>query len=560
MKIYGKIFRKVIIGFLAVYIGMMGIFTYNKVLDVRAAYRNQIFIILDNVKDRVKAEYSKEEVEGKARLGHLSQLARVLTRAVEYTNEFQIHAVTAIFKEEKQVARSGYYLTAGNVDWELNEVEDGDKYIDLEKCFNDEEMLQFIELVNDIECNEETLLWIKAEGYVAENEVFPKLIEVYKIDKTYEEGMEGGYWRDEEAVLVKAYAFDIEQESMAPYQFDDWRPVIPIECSRNNERVNSGQLNKITLEKYRKLEADMYNWEDVEEGRRFRFEETWDKVRYFVYNEVETETGEYLVRLGLEYEPVLVAVGDLKLVYSFSLVVVILMSLILTYGLWQTEKKKQLLEKNRRMLIDAIGHELKTPLSIITAYSEGLKEKIAEDKREHYIDVIVDEINHMNHLIVEMLNLSKFESGAYKLQLEQFKINDLLMTCLKNKKKLFEDYQIQLVLEMSHELEVKADYSCIEKVINNILMNAIAHTSKQGKLTVKIEGKKVSIQNEGQPIPDEMLKNIWQSFYKGENIVNRSGEGTGLGLAIVKHILELHRWQYGAYNTRSGVCFWFQVK
>lgn len=112
------------------------------------------------------------------------------------------------------------------------------------------------------------------------------------------------------------------------------------------------------------------------------------------------------------------AINQLRLVYIFSGIVVGLMMLILTRGIGHIYKKQELLEKNRRAFIDAVAHELKTPLAMIQAYSEGLKERIAEEKREAYLEVIIDETAKMNELILEMLELTKLENGAYILKLE----------------------------------------------------------------------------------------------------------------------------------------------
>ncbi len=90
-------------------------------------------------------------------------------------------------------------------------------------------------------------------------------------------------------------------------------------------------------------------------------------------------------------------------------------------------------------------------------------------------------------------------------------------------------------------------------------MNAIEHTSIGGRIDVGIENGKVCVQNDGPSIPDEKINKIWESFYKVEEINNRSGERTGLGLAIVKQILEKHHMAYGVKNVDKGVVFWFKV-
>lgn len=254
------------------------------------------------------------------------------------------------------------------------------------------------------------------------------------------------------------------------------------------------------------------------------------------------------------------AINQLRLVYIFSGIVVGLMMLILTRGIGHIYKKQELLEKNRRAFIDAVAHELKTPLAMIQAYSEGLKERIAEEKREAYLEVIIDETAKMNELILEMLKLTKLEDGAYILKLETFVMKKLIEEVVQAKGRLIEDKQITIVMKIDEESEVTADYRCMEQVVSNLLLNAIQHTDIGGTIWISLVEGKVEIENKGVPIPEDKLKLIWNAFYKVEEINNRSGEGSGLGLSIVKNMLELHKLSFGVENTEEGVKFWFNLR
>ena len=209
--------------------------------------------------------------------------------------------------------------------------------------------------------------------------------------------------------------------------------------------------------------------------------------------------------------------------------------------------------------VDAIAHELKTPLGMIQAYSEGLKEKIAEDKREEYLEVIIDETVKMNELILEMLDLAKLENKAYILKRETFSMQELIEVVIKNRSKLIEDRSLEVVMTIPEDREITADYKCMQKVINNLFLNAIQHTEIGGKIKISILGHKVAVENEGLPIPEEKLELVWDPFYKIEEINNRSSKGSGLGLSIVRNMLELHDIPYGVENTEHGVKFWFKL-
>ncbi|MEI6578674.1 MAG: HAMP domain-containing sensor histidine kinase [Eubacteriales bacterium] len=221
------------------------------------------------------------------------------------------------------------------------------------------------------------------------------------------------------------------------------------------------------------------------------------------------------------------------------------------------------LEKSRRNLTNAIAHELKTPLGIIRSYSESLKEKIDEDKKDYYLDVIIDETEQMDKMVIEMLSLSKLEANAYKLKPEPFSLKTITEEEIERYKKSSEEKQINFKLICNSEFEIIADKAGIKYVISNFISNAIKHTPLGLKIIVKIEikDKKVffSIENQGDKIPKDKLPKIWESFYKVDDSRERKLGGTGLGLAIAKNYLELHRAEYGCRNTKIGVIFWFSL-
>lgn len=583
MRAYGKILRKVLVGFIVLYLVMMFIFTYSKQVDVRREYENHIFDVLHSLEEEVRNTYTKSNVEnakkteiteevnknqetqGEEVVSTISWYApatinEILTREIKYDYDFNMYGAAAVFKEGDIVGKSGNYLICSAVDWNLNPKEGGSKYIDLEAYLSDKQLIKLLGKIRAIKEDSNKIIWIRADGYSKGNEVIPTTIEILEIERS----KDGIGWYDQDAKIVETYQFEQEKmEGLEAYYSDNWDIESPIDLERYTTGDGKQQydymvhkkMTQATFERIKSLEERLYQWK--EEG--FEWQRKWNEVTYAIYSPVETETGQYTLALTLQYQPWFVALRDLKFVYLFSGLAGIVMSLILTGGLWKTEKKQLLLEKNRRALVDAIGHELKTPLGIIGSYSEGLKEKIAEDKKDHYLDVIIDETQKMNELILEMLQLSKLESDAYCLRLEQFSLNDLIKANIKNKQKLFEDKEIVLKTKLDEEIELVADYLGMEKVFNNLLMNAIEHTPIGGTIEVRIEDQKVSVQNEGQVIPEEKLNQIWESFYKVEEINNRSGERTGLGLAIVKQILEKHGMTYGVKNMEKGVAFWFKV-
>lgn len=228
----------------------------------------------------------------------------------------------------------------------------------------------------------------------------------------------------------------------------------------------------------------------------------------------------------------------------------------------QDIKREKQLEHIRKEFISSVSHELKTPLSVIQSCLSVLKDGVASHKREHYFAAMEDEVNRMNLLIGDMLELAKYESGTYKMEMDAFYIDTLIgRICAKlaadmEKKQLRLHSSLQPVEVIGNELR-------IEQVIVNFLINAIRYTPEQESIFITIvqeqDQVKICIENKGARIPDEQLEKIWDRFYRGEPSRQRSTGGTGLGLAISKKILELHDVPYGVMNTRDGVLFYFYL-
>ncbi|PFH88662.1 ATP-binding protein [Bacillus sp. AFS088145] len=226
------------------------------------------------------------------------------------------------------------------------------------------------------------------------------------------------------------------------------------------------------------------------------------------------------------------------------------------------EKEKQL-EQIRKEFISGVSHELKTPLSIVQSYAEGLKDGLNIEKNGYYADVILEEVDRMNGLVVDMLELSKLQSGTYTLKSEPF----LIVECIENVIiRMFENSNnhCHFNFNLDEDMLVLGEKRKIEQVIINILSNAI-HYGNPGsviKMNLLDEGDSVNISifNEGNPIPADKIDKIWDRFYRIDESRNRQNGGTGLGLAIVKTILDLHHSTIKVHNKEDGVEFIFNLK
>jgi signal transduction histidine kinase len=218
-------------------------------------------------------------------------------------------------------------------------------------------------------------------------------------------------------------------------------------------------------------------------------------------------------------------------------------------------------EQNRRQMTSNIAHELKTPLAIIHSYSEGLKEHSAEDKREHYLDVIVAESERMDAMVLEMLDLSRLEAGKVKLARDEFSLAGLVRSVLDKLDIAANEKALAVTYDAEGDCTVHADEARISQVVTNFAENAIKYSPHGGSITVRVRAQRnaaeFSIENESEKLTNDELSKVWETFYRTD--AARSGDGTGLGLAIAKSIVDLHGGKCFVRNTETGVVFGFAI-
>jgi signal transduction histidine kinase/ribosome-associated protein YbcJ (S4-like RNA binding protein) len=216
-------------------------------------------------------------------------------------------------------------------------------------------------------------------------------------------------------------------------------------------------------------------------------------------------------------------------------------------------------ETARREMVSAIAHELKTPLAILRTYNEALEENIDEGKRPHYQAVIRQEVDSMDAMVLQMLDLSRLESGKYQLNRSEFSLEEAARRVVAELQPDLDEKQLRLRWDCDSDTTVRADRYRMEQVVRNYLTNAIRHTPPAGSITVAVKRNfrsgdtTLTVANQGDPVPPDQLPLIWDSFYQGDR--SRHKRGTGLGLAIVKNVMTLHGGTYDCVNTATGVEF-----
>ena len=232
-------------------------------------------------------------------------------------------------------------------------------------------------------------------------------------------------------------------------------------------------------------------------------------------------------------------------------------------------KEKSKIDEMRKQFISDVSHELKTPISLIQGYAEGLLENVNDDEesRRFYAEVIIDESNKMDRMVKELLELMKLEYHERKMEDTAFDLTDLINEEIKRQTLVLKEKDIIVEFENEKEISVMADQSYIEQVVNNYLTNAIKHCeekNKEKKIVVRTEKMKnnrirLYVYNTGEKIPEENINRIWERFYKVDSSRNRESGGTGIGLALVKAIMNNYKNEYGVKNLKDGVEFYCDI-
>ena len=246
--------------------------------------------------------------------------------------------------------------------------------------------------------------------------------------------------------------------------------------------------------------------------------------------------------------PILVPAGVL------SLILAMLCAVILSCALLRVWRKQERVERVRRETTAALAHELKTPLSVLSATAELLGDNLAPEKQAHYLGVIQQQAQRMDGSVRHMLELSRLETGAKALRRTAFSLAELAQERLQAA--LPTDSTIRTEFAAQGEYEVNADRTLLMRALDALLENAVQHTPEGGCITVHLADGVLSVTNTGDAIPADALPRLWEAYYQADP--SRSAKGDGLGLSIAKTVFDLHGFTCGAENTEIGPKFWFR--
>ena len=238
--------------------------------------------------------------------------------------------------------------------------------------------------------------------------------------------------------------------------------------------------------------------------------------------------------------------------------------------IYQLQLNQQLLEKDlereaktnqlRREFIANVSHDFKTPLTLIRAYTETLRnQQLTTAEQQQYCNIILNESNRMNRLVTQLLQLSKLESGITELEQSFFPIEELFREILHNNQLPIQQKQLQIAWDCGKaDHIVQGDYQRIEQAVINLLENAIKYTPEAGRIILSVTPLeetlcRIAITNTSAPLSDDQLEHLFISFYKADESRHLDQQSFGLGLAIVKAVMDLHGQHCTASNTPDGL-------
>lgn len=204
------------------------------------------------------------------------------------------------------------------------------------------------------------------------------------------------------------------------------------------------------------------------------------------------------------------------------------------------------LENMRRGFVSDVSHELRTPMTSISGFVEGILDgTIPKDMQNQYLKIVLDEARRLGRLISDLLDVTRLEGGKIPLDIRFFDINELIRRRVASLENNLAEKRLNVTAEFDKERKmVKGDKDAIERVLTNILDNAVKFSPHGGhiKISVSDVAQKVhiSIENDGGGIEEGELKHIWERFYKTDKSRAQDKQGTGLGLYIVQSIIHAH--------------------
>lgn len=202
-------------------------------------------------------------------------------------------------------------------------------------------------------------------------------------------------------------------------------------------------------------------------------------------------------------------------------------------------------ESSRRSFIANVSHELKTPMTTIAGFIDGILDgTIPEEKREQYLGIVSEEVKRLSRLVRSMLGIARIEAGEMKLAPTAFDINDIVCRTVFTFERAIEEKHLDIRGLDAGKVMVNADPDLIHQVVYNLIENAVKFAGEGGYIQVNYQQEGpmafIGVRNSGEGISKEEMPKVFERFYKTDRSRSMDKTGVGLGLHIVRSIINLH--------------------
>ena len=392
-------------------------------------------------------------------------------------------------------------------------------------------------------------------GYV------PCQLEVVKTNKVND-----WYVQDE---VVKTYSFDlskydyltIEELEATPFENDEMhRNIIDKDFFLGKSKPKYSQKDVEKILSDNSLFTDIYDETGAVPDGIFKYYLLMGDCLYYTENHmINNSPNEYKEVTRVFHITSLKEINLLddclwKFITVFAVAFTI-MAVVITVEIfsWKDFKRRTAQEETRLEMTNAIAHNLKTPLFVIGGFAENLKNEEDTEKKLHNIEIIQQQTEEMDILIHRMLDLSRFDSPALKLNCEVFDFKPFIEKILEN---YYVHTEHEIIFIYNSKAKIKADPAMLKTVLENLIDNAEKYSDYGSDITINVSDDVLSISNQCSSFDRENLSKLWQPYFRAAKGDNKSG--SGIGLSIVKSALEMHGFKYKAEFENGIITFKFR--
>ena len=526
-KTFGSFFARIGAGFLAFWLLTMGAFTL-----LMGQQRAELMAAdIKDSADWYTGDYARYMLDSKEHEENdPAELRRMLKE-----QSYQRNASDALMIETAITDQSGNILQSDR--WWLTLTDDADTQYLVDMSDQPQNVLEAIYVGSGVADLEALPYDIRFEAWVDGDEAHLKSVTV----RPYEE-VNGKLKLTDEVNTVEC-AYDADKMSNLPLKTLTISRISYPGTPGTNERPTAKQeAADMTSPKRKEMRAWVENPSEADSAapvvRPWLVRQYQRTMKYCDY----VDGGYVMMSFAAEGYPLKACLPILVPAGAMSFTLAMLCAVILSFALLRVWRRQEL------------AHELKTPLSVLSAAAELLEDNLAPEKQAHYLDVIQTQAQRMDGSVRKMLELSRLETGVQALRREEFPLAALAQERLAAA--LPADGSLHTELVSDSEYMVNADRALLARALDALLENAVQHTPEGGCITVRIANGMLSVANTGDAIPNHALPRLWEAYYQADP--SRSTKGDGLGLSIAKTVFDLHGYTCGAENTDAGPKFWFK--